>query len=68
MSMQHPVRVSSLLAAALVLAPASAQDAITPKAGEPFPEIAFPTLTGGKPVTLARFEGKKVLLIQFASW
>jgi hypothetical protein len=68
MAIQRPLAVSSLLAASLLVSSIRGQDDITPKAGQPFPEIAFPTLAGGKPVTLASFRGKKVLLIQFASW
>ena len=59
---------SVLLLAGLLVPGARAQDDITPKSGQPFPEIAFPTLGGGAPVSLQSFKGKKVLLIQFASW
>ena len=39
-----------------------------PKVGEPHPEFTLPDIQTGKPVALADFRGKKVLLIQFASW
>jgi hypothetical protein len=44
-----------------------AQD-YAPKVGEPHPEFTLPDIQTGKPVALADFRGKKVLLIQFASW
>lgn len=36
--------------------------------GEPFPLNQFPRLDGKGFASLAAFRGKKVLLIQFASW
>jgi hypothetical protein len=48
-------------------APVLAQD-YAPKVGEHHPEFTLPDIQTGKPVSLADFRGKKVLLIQFASW
>lgn len=36
--------------------------------GEPFPEVALPTLDGGEPTTLAAYRGDKIILHVFASW
>jgi len=36
--------------------------------GEPFPNLVLPSLTDGKPLSLARFHGRKVVLHIFASW
>lgn len=36
--------------------------------GSAIPSIELPTLDGRSTVDLASFEGKKLLLIQFASW
>jgi peroxiredoxin len=36
--------------------------------GEPHPEFTLPDIATGKPVSLSDYRGKKVLLIQFASW
>lgn len=47
--------------------PALAQG-YAPKVGEHHPEFTLPDIQTGKPVSLADFRGKKVLLIQFASW
>ncbi|MHC5063806.1 MAG: hypothetical protein ACYTG5_07515 [Planctomycetota bacterium] len=55
--------VSLLLATGL-----SAQDSLTPKDGEVFPEMSFPTLDGQDRMSLSDFRGQKVLLMQFASW
>lgn len=39
-----------------------------PKLGARHPEFTLPEINTGKPVSLSDFRGKKVLLIQFASW
>ena len=39
-----------------------------PKVGEKHPDFTLPRIDDGAPVSLANFRGKKVLLIQFASW
>ncbi|MBX9579015.1 MAG: redoxin domain-containing protein [Gemmataceae bacterium] len=40
----------------------------TPKVGDRHPDFTLPDVAGGKPKTLSDFRGKKVLLVQFASW
>jgi len=61
---------SLLLAAGLVLAATSlpAQGPLTVKVGEPFPALTLPSLADGKPLSIASFRGKKVILFEFASW
>ena len=39
-----------------------------PKVGERHPDFTLPTIGDHTPVSLSNFRGKKVLLIQFASW
>ena len=39
-----------------------------PKVGERHPDFTLPTIGDRKPISLSSFRGKKVLLIQFASW
>lgn len=39
-----------------------------PKVGERHADFTLANIADGKPVSLADFRGKKVLLIQFASW
>ena len=39
-----------------------------PKVGERHPDFTLPRIDDGAPVSLSNFRGKKVLLIQFASW
>jgi len=59
----------SLVAAAFLTTttPASA-DPYAPKVGQRHPDFTLPDIRTGKPVSLSEFRGKKVLLIQFASW
>ena len=38
------------------------------KVGESFPDLVLPSLADGKPLSLARFRGQKVILHIFASW
>ena len=39
-----------------------------PKIGQKHPDFTLPRIDDGAPVSLSNFRGKKVLLIQFASW
>ena len=57
-----------LLVAGLVNGPSGAQDGPGPKVGEAYPGLVLPSLADGAPLSIARFRGKKVLLLQFASW
>jgi hypothetical protein len=36
--------------------------------GDRHPDFTLPTITDGRPISLSDYRGKKVLLIQFASW
>lgn len=38
------------------------------KVGEPFPNIVLPSLRDGRPLSLADFRGRKIILHVFASW
>jgi hypothetical protein len=40
----------------------------TPRVGEPFGPLVLPTVDGTAVVDLADFRGRRVLLIEFASW
>ena len=63
-------RLSAIPLAALAFgltAPALA-DGPTATAGQRHVGFTLPDIETGKPVTLSDFRGKKVLLIQFASW
>ena len=50
-----------------VASPASAAP-YAPKVGQRHPEFTLTDIHTGQPISLADFRGKKVLLIQFASW
>lgn len=39
-----------------------------PSVGQRHADFTLPSIHDGKPVSLAQFRGKKVLLIQFAAW
>jgi hypothetical protein len=42
--------------------------AYAPKVGQRHPDFTLPMIGDRAPVSLSDFRGKKVLLIQFASW
>ncbi len=58
----------TLSALALLACSAGPAVAAPPAVGERHPDFTLPELATGKPKALADFRGKKVLLIQFASW
>ena len=43
-------------------------NAFSLKAGERFPELAFPPIEGGDAVAVSSFAGQKLMLHLFASW
>ncbi|MCH7729779.1 MAG: redoxin domain-containing protein, partial [Planctomycetes bacterium] len=43
-------------------------DSYRPRVGQRHPDFTLPAISDGKPVSLSQYRGKKVLLIQFASW
>ena len=38
------------------------------KVGQPLPELRLPTVDGESTIDLAQLRGKKLVLIEFASW
>ena len=58
------------LAVPLLLATANLAhaDPYAPKVGQRHADFTLKDISNGKPVSLSDFRGKKVLLIQFASW
>jgi peroxiredoxin len=61
--MRHPFL--TLSAAVLLSQLALGQ---TPRVGDRHPDFTLPDVADGKPKSLSDFRGKRVLLIQFASW
>ena len=57
-------RSLALLSAVVIASVGSAQT----KVGQRHPDFTLANIADGKPVSLSDFRGKKVLLIQFASW
>ena len=74
--MRFPTQLASIVTAGLFLlahAPAMTSDDLLPTreapvVGSPFGDLVLPDIRSGEPVDLASFRGKKVLLIEFASW
>ena len=58
--------VAGVLLTALPVPAALGQQKVV--VGQPYPDILLPRIDTREPVTLSQFRGKKVLLIQFASW
>lgn len=58
------------VAGALVLWYASAifGDGYPPRVGERHPDVTLPSIEDGAAVSLSQYRGRKLLLIQFASW
>lgn len=48
--------------------PLMAEHAYPPRIGEPHPDFILPKIDDRTPVSLSQFRGRKVLLINFASW
>lgn len=65
--MKRTFAAFSTLATLALLVPAGSAG-YGPKVGEPHPDFTLADIRTGKPVSLTDFRGKKVLLIQFASW
>jgi hypothetical protein len=63
-----PSMFFAALGAGAVLVPAASAESYAPRVGQRHVEFTLPSIHDGKPVSLAQFRGKKVLLIQFASW
>jgi len=59
--------IAVLMLGVFVATPAPAGVAQT-AVGEPFPDLVFPTVDGEQTVRLSDQRGKRVLLIEFASW
>lgn len=65
------MRTQALLLAAFGMMLGSTSRAAAPyapKVGQRHLDFTLPTIAGRAPVSLSSFRGKKVLLIQFASW
>jgi hypothetical protein len=43
-------------------------DTYSPRVGERHVNFTLPAIDDGRPISLEQWRGKKVLLIQFASW
>ena len=55
--------MNAMLLACLLSAPSDGW-----RVGAPLSELALPTIEGDRVVALSEFRGKKLLLLEFASW
>ena len=65
--LQRTLTLACLLAAAASSAVAQRGGGVF-RQGQPLPDLELPTIDGERTINLADLGGKKVLLIQFASW
>lgn len=61
-------RIAFIVLATLLASFGQAQAQYEPRVGSPHPRFTLPALDDARPVSLADFRGKKVLLVQFAAW
>ena len=62
------IRSLCLAAALFAGTGSSSAQGYAPVVGEPHPDFTLPRIDTREPVSLSSLRGKKVLLIQFASW
>ena len=65
--MRHESSFVAALAGVLLCCTVRADPPVL-EVGQPFPDIAFPSMEDGSPMSIADFRGKKVILHVFASW
>ena len=67
MNVRHAAVALVITGSAMLRGGASAQS-VQFEVGQPFPDIVLPSLEDGRPVSIADFRGKKLILHVFASW
>lgn len=67
MNVQHTAVALVITGSAMLRGGTSAQSPQF-EVGQPFPDIVLPSLEDGRPVSIADFRGKKLILHVFASW
>lgn len=65
--LRHPFLLALLISLLLSGTAVLAQD-YKPVVGEPHPPVVFKTIEHDKVVSLSDYRGKKVVLVNFASW
>ena len=65
----HSRFTAALTAGLVLLSVASVRgQSYPPAVGTRHPDFTLPAIDDGRPISLSDFRGKKVLLVQFASW
>ncbi len=64
----EPMRASILATAAGGILAVNAVAQTPWQVGQPLPHVHLPTIDGKEEMDLSSFRGKKLLLIEFASW
>jgi hypothetical protein len=62
------IMLTALLAALAPAAVAAAMPVIGKEVGQVYPQVVLPSLDGKRALALSDFRGKKVILIEYASW
>ncbi len=60
--------VSLAAAIGIHASPGEANLSIGTEVGQVYPNYILPSLSNGRPVALSQFRGRKIILLQFASW
>ena len=66
--MNRFILATSAAVLSIIFSGDSAGAGYAPAVGARHPDFTLPDIATGKPMSLSDFRGKKVLLIQFASW
>ncbi len=61
-------RILPILATSLLGAQTASAEDYRPEVGHRHPDFTLPTIDDERPLSLSDFRGKKILLVQFASW
>lgn len=56
------------MAVALVTLSHAARSAAQLQVGKPFPDLLFPSMDDGRPLSVSDFRGQELILHIFASW
>jgi hypothetical protein len=64
----NDLALTALLASVATTAVAAEAPVIGRDIGQVYPQVVLPSLDGKRAIALSEFRGRKVILIEFASW